>query len=52
MCESRHLGLSTLSWTRMTPEQQLRVRRLVIAQAELARVQAQRKLLRPLWHAA
>ena len=52
MCESRHLGLSTLAWTRMTPEQQLRVRRLVIAQAELARVQAQRKLLRPLWHAA
>jgi len=56
MCESRHLRLSTLAWSRMTPEQQLRVRRLIIAQAELARARALRELLRrplrPLWHAA
>jgi len=56
MRESRHLGLSTLAWTRMTREQQHRVRRVIIAQAELARAQALhellRQLLRPVWHAA
>ncbi len=56
MCESRHLGPSIVAWTRMTPEQQHRVRRLIVAQAELARVRALRELLgrplRLLWHAA
>lgn len=56
MCESQHLRLSTQAWTRMTPEQQLRVRRLIIAQAGLARDRALRDLLRRplqlLWHAA
>src|SRR5262245_57290653 len=56
MCESRHFPLSTLAWSRMTPEQQLRMRRLIIAQAEIARARAIRELLRrplqPLWHAA
>jgi len=40
----------------MTPEQQLRVRRLIVAQAQLARARALRDLLRRplqiLWHAA
>jgi uncharacterized protein YjiS (DUF1127 family) len=56
MCESRHFRLSTQAWTRMTPEQQLRVRRLIVAQARLARDRALRELLRRplrlLWHAA
>ena len=56
MCESPNLRLSTSAWTRMTPEQQLRVRRLIVAQARLARARALRELLRRplrhLWHAA
>ena len=56
MCESRHFRLSPLAWTRMTPERQLRVRRLIVAQAQLARDRALRELLlrppRALWHAA
>jgi len=39
----------------MTPEQQLRVRRLIVVQARIARAQALRELLRrplhPLWRA-
>jgi uncharacterized protein YjiS (DUF1127 family) len=56
MCESQHVRLSTQAWTRMTPQQQLRVRRLIIAEARLARARALRELLRRplqlLWHAA
>jgi len=56
MCDSHHLRLSTSAWTRMTPEQQLRVRQLIVAQARLARDRALRELLRRplqfLWHAA
>jgi uncharacterized protein YjiS (DUF1127 family) len=56
MCESRPIRPSTQAWTRMTPEQQLRVRRLIVAQARLARDRALRDLLRRplqlLWHGA
>ena len=56
MCESQQFRLSTQAWTRMTPEQQLRVRQLNVAQARLARARALRELLRRalqlLWHAA
>src|SRR5262245_57192182 len=56
MCESQHVRLSPQGWTRMTPEQQLRVRRRIVTQARLARDRALRELLRrplqPLWHAA
>jgi len=56
MCESQQFRPSTQAWTRLTPEQQLRVRRLIIAQARLARDRALRELLRRplqlLWHAA
>jgi uncharacterized protein YjiS (DUF1127 family) len=56
MCESRHFRLATVAWSRMTPEQQVRVRRLIVAQAQLARDRALRELLRRplqfLWHAA
>jgi uncharacterized protein YjiS (DUF1127 family) len=56
MCESPNLRLSTSAWVRMTPEQQLRVRRLIIAQAQIARDRALRELLRRplrlLWHGA
>lgn len=56
MCESPNLRLSISAWTRMTPEQQLRVQRLIIVQAELARARALRELLRRplqlLWHGA
>jgi uncharacterized protein YjiS (DUF1127 family) len=56
MCESRRFRLSALAWSRMTIEQQLRVERLIVAQAEHTRARAIRDLLRrpvrPLWHAA
>jgi uncharacterized protein YjiS (DUF1127 family) len=56
MCESHHFRLWTSAWTRMTPDQQLRVRRLIVAQARLDHDRALRELLlRPsrfLWHAA
>ena len=56
MCESQHVCLTTQAWTRMTPEQQLRVRGLIITQARLAHDRALRELLRRplqlLWHAA
>jgi len=56
MCESQQFRLSAQAWTRMTPEQQLRVRRLIIRQAKIARDRALRELLRRplqlLWHAA
>ena len=56
MCESQDVRLFTQAWIRMTPEQQLRLRRLVIGQARLARDRALRELLRRplqfLWHAA
>src|SRR5262245_28323751 len=56
MCESRPVHLSSQAWTRMTPDQQLRVLELIITQARLARDRALRELLRRplqlLWHAA
>jgi uncharacterized protein YjiS (DUF1127 family) len=56
VCESQQFRLSAQAWTRLTPEQQLRVQRLIIAQARLARDRALRELLRRplqlLWHGA
>jgi uncharacterized protein YjiS (DUF1127 family) len=52
MCESmRESQMSRLSmpaWSQMTIEQQLHVRRLIIAEARMARARALRKLLRGL----
>jgi uncharacterized protein YjiS (DUF1127 family) len=48
MCEPQMFRLSMPVWSRMTIKQQLHVRRLIIAQARLARARALRKLLRGL----
>ena len=48
MSESRRFRLSALAWSRMTTEQQLLVRRMIVAQARLARTRALRELWRGL----
>ena len=50
MRESHDIDLSTLAWSRMTPDEQIRARQLIIAQARLARTRVQCELLRgALW---
>ena len=43
MCESRKFHLSASAWRQMTIEQQVNVRRMIVAQARLARARALRK---------
>jgi uncharacterized protein YjiS (DUF1127 family) len=46
MRESRKFHLSASAWSRMTIEQQVNVRRMIVAQARLARARALRELWR------
>jgi uncharacterized protein YjiS (DUF1127 family) len=48
MCESDH-QVPQVPWNRLTPEQRVRVTRLVAADARAARTQAMRDLLRALF---
>lgn len=46
MCKPYHLNLSALEWRRLTPGQQLRLTRLIVEQARMARARAIRDQLR------
>jgi uncharacterized protein YjiS (DUF1127 family) len=48
MCETDH-EVPQIPWTRLTPEQRVRVTRLITAHARAARTQAMRDLLRGLF---
>ena len=48
MCESDN-NVSQLPWSRLTPEERVRVTRLITAHARAARMQAMRDLLRALF---